>query len=249
MTRRDALLTMSGGLALLTGCLSDITAPRGGDARLKARPSTPTENPPVGVTSIPITLGIDGLVFFPSTYKPTTPAPVALLLHGAGQDATELMAPVSEYAETRGLVLVAITSAQGTWDAIHGAFDQDVRGIDVALNWLFARCNVDTKRLGVMGFSDGATYAIALTRANGDLFKRVNVYSPGFLISVEAVGKPEYFITHGTRDQVLSFDNTQNVIVPTLRNAGYSVEFRQFDGGHGVTTALLEASVDWFVRA
>jgi len=99
-----------------------------------------------------------------------------------------------------------------------------------------------------MGFSDGATYAIALTRANGDLFKRVNVYSPGFLIAVDSVGKPEYFITHGTQDQILSFDNTKNVIVPSLRNAGYSVDFRQFDGGHGVTAQLLETSVDWFVR-
>ena len=249
MTRRGALLTMSGGVAMLTGCRSDsVSAPRVGDARLKARPSTPTETPPVGLAAIPITIGVDGLVYFPASYKPTIPAPVAFLLHGAGQDASELMAPVSTYAESRGLVLVAVTSSQGTWDAIYGGFGPDVTAIDLALNYLFARCNVDMKRLGVMGFSDGATYAIALTRANGDLFKRVNVYSPGFLISVDSVGKPEYFITHGTQDQVLSFDNTKNVIVPTLRSAGYSVDFRQFDGGHGVTAQLLETSVDWFVR-
>jgi len=241
---------MSGGLALLSGCLSDgVAGPRGGNARLTARPSTPTEAPPVGVASIPITVGVDGLVYFPASYKPTTPAPVAFLLHGAGQDASELMAPVSGYAESRGLVLASVTSSQGTWDAIYGGgFGIDVRAIDSALKWLFARCNVDATRLGVMGFSDGATYAIALTRANGDLFKRVNVYSPGFLISVESIGKPEYFITHGTQDQILSFDNTKNVIVPSLRNAGYSVDFRQFDGGHGVTAQLLETSVDWFVR-
>ena len=240
---------MSSGLALLSGCNLDVASPSGGgDARLKARPRTPTESPPAGLASIPISLGVAGLVYFPSTYKPTIAAPVALLLHGAGRDASELIGPVSEYAETRGLVLAAITSTQGTWDAIRGSFGQDVRSIDVALNWLFARCNVDATRLGVMGFSDGATYAIALTRANGDLFKRVNVYSPGFLISVDSIGKPDYFITHGTQDTILSFDNTKNVIVPTLRSAGYSVDFRQFDGGHGVTAQLLEASVDWFVK-
>jgi phospholipase/carboxylesterase len=249
LTRRDALLTLGSGLALLSGCGADnVSAPRVGDARLKARPSTPTETPPVGLERIPITVGVDGLVYFPASYKPTTPAPGAFLLHGAGQDASELMAPVSTYAESRGLVLASVTSSQATWDAIYGGFGPDVQAIDAALNWLFARCAVDTKRLGVMGFSDGATYAIALTRANGDLFKRVNVYSPGYLISVAAVGKPEYFVTHGTRDQILSFDNTKNVIVPTLRDAGYSVDFRQFDGGHGVTAQLLETSVDWFVR-
>jgi phospholipase/carboxylesterase len=225
-----------------------ITGSSTDGARLRARPTTPTATPPVGVAAIPITLGVDGLVYFPSTYEPSVSAPVALLLHGGGEEANELMAPLAEFAEPRGLVLAAVTSTQGTWDAIQGVFGQDVRAIDVALSYVFARCNVDTNRLGVIGFSDGGTYAIGLTRANGDLFKRVCVYSPGFLLSVTPVGKPEYFITHGTQDQVLSFENTKNFIVPTLRNDGYSVEFHQFDGGHGVTPELAEQSVEWFVR-
>jgi phospholipase/carboxylesterase len=100
-----------------------------------------------------------------------------------------------------------------------------------------------------MGFSDGATYALALGRVNGDLFRRVNVYSPGFLIPITPVGKPEFFITHGTQGQVLPIDTTRNVIVPSLRADGYSVEFHEWVGGHGVSAALLEESVQWFVRS
>jgi phospholipase/carboxylesterase len=251
LTRREALLAFGGGVVVLGGCASDgTTGPNELESgRLTARPSTPTITPPTGVTPIPVTVGVDGLMFVPTTYKASTPAPVALLLHGAGQDASELMVPISTYAESRGLVLVALTSTDGTWDAIHGEFGADVPHIDATLRWLFARVAVDTSRLGVMGFSDGATYALGLTRVNGDLFRRVNVYSPGFLISVTPVGKPEFFVTHGTLDQVLSFDTTRNVIVPNLRSAGYSVEFHEWVGGHGVSAALLEESVEWFVRA
>lgn len=167
---------------------------------------------------------------------------------GAGGSARELIAPVSTYAESRGLVLASVTAVDGTWDAIHGEFGADVRNINTTLDWVFARCAVDTTRLGLMGFSDGATYAIGLGRANGDLVRRVNVFSPGFLLPVAPVGKPEFFITHGTADQVLSIESPRNIIVPQLRSAGYSVDYREWDGGHGVSAALLEQSVDWFVR-
>jgi phospholipase/carboxylesterase len=250
LTRREAVFAIGGGIVALSGCGSDgVTgASDWSTGRVRTRPGSPTIVPPTGITPIPITVGVDGLMFVPTTYKPSTPAPVALLLHGAGQDASELIVPVSTYAESRGLVLVAVTSTQGTWDAIQGIFGPDVRGIDAALNWLFGRIAVDTSRLGVMGFSDGATYALALGRVNGDLFRRVNVYSPGFLIAITPVGKPEFFITHGTQDQVLPIETTRNVIVPSLRADGYSVEFREWVGGHGVSAALLEESVQWFVR-
>src|SRR5206468_9716110 len=127
----------------------------------------PTVVPPTGITQIPLTVGVDGLMFVPTTYKASRAAPVALLFHGAGADASELIGPISTYAESRGLVLVAVTSTQATWDAITGVFGADVRSADAALNWLFARIAVDTTRLGVMGFSDGGTYSIAIARAHG----------------------------------------------------------------------------------
>jgi phospholipase/carboxylesterase len=188
------------------------------------------------------------MLFVPTSYNPSTPAPLALLLHGAGRDASELMTPVSTYAQSRGLVLLSLSAVAGTWDAIYGDFGPDVKNINTALAWLFERCNVDPARIGVMGFSDGATYAIAMARINGDLFKRATIYSPGYLITVNSAGKPEFFVTHGTSDQILSVNTTRNVIVPSLRTAGYSVEYHEWDGGHGVTAALLEQSVTWFVR-
>jgi predicted esterase len=64
---------------------------------------------------------------------------------------------------------------------------------------------------------------------------------------VSPIGKPSLFITHGTRDTILPIDQASRVMVPALRDAGYPVEYREWDGGHGVSTALLREAVSWMV--
>src|SRR5262245_46193603 len=217
LTRREALVAISGSFLALTGCGSlSSEPPVASEGRLSARPSTPSSPPPLGLTALPVSLGIVGLLYVPKNYNAANPAPGALLLHGAGQGATELMTPLSKLADDRGLVLLAIGSTDVTWDAIgRGVFGPDVRAIDAA-DWTFQRCAIDPARFGVIGFSDGATYSLALGRVNGDLFRRVVAYSPGFLVNIAAVGRPEIFVTHGTQDPVLSYTNTRDFIVPTL---------------------------------
>jgi phospholipase/carboxylesterase len=249
MNRREALAAMGGALVTLTGCeLSAPTSADWSDGRIVARPGTPTETPPSGLTTLPFTLGVVGYSYIPPTYSALKPPAFALLFHGAGQGADELMQPLSALAASRNLVLVSITSASATWDLINGPFGADITAIERALTWMFARVAVDPARTGIFGFSDGATYALAVGRANGDLFRRVVAYSPGSLRPVTAVGRPDFFISHGTQDQVLPFATTQNVIVPGLREAGYLVEFREFTGGHGASPALIAETADWFIR-
>jgi predicted esterase len=43
----------------------------------------------------------------PASYRATTPAPVALMFHGAGRNATEMLDPIRPIADTLGMVLVA----------------------------------------------------------------------------------------------------------------------------------------------
>jgi predicted esterase len=153
--------------------------------------------------------------------------------------------PISPLADTTGLVLVAPDSRGSTWDAIRGAFSDDVTFINRALTAAFARVRIDASRVRLMGFSDGGTYGLSIGLINGDLFSRVVAFSPGYVIPAESTGKPKMFITHGTRDQILPIDATSRQIVPQLRNAGYDVEYHEFDGGHGVTEALLAQATTW----
>lgn len=250
MNRREAIAALSGAFATLAGCRESPTPPvdDATPGRIVSRPGTPTESPPLGLTTLPFTLGLAGYCYVPPTYSAAKPPALALLFHGAGQGGEELVQPLSTPAATRNLVLVAVTSKGPTWDLINGPFGTDILAVDCALTWLFARVTVDAARAGVIGFSDGATYALAVGRVNGDFFRRVVAYSPGSLRNVAVAGKPEFFVTHGTQDGVLPIETTRNIIVPGLLTAGYAVQYKEFNGGHGAPPALVTETVDWFVR-
>jgi len=248
ISRRDALKrTTLGAIALATGaCLGGTEPDSGtGNGRLAARVTEPTEPTAPGIYPLGLESGRDGLLYVPSSYEADTPAPFALLLHGAGRDSSELVTPMRPLADTTGLVLMAPDARGVTWDAIGGSFSWDVAFIDRALASVFSRVRVDPARIRIIGFSDGGTYSLSLGLINGDLFSRIVAFSPGFVVSRVATGKPRVFITHGTRDTVLPIDQTSRVIVPALRSAGYDVEYYEFDGGHAWTPDLLAQAVTW----
>ena len=249
ITRREALrLTTLSAMALATGaCLGSTGTSTGtGDGRLKTRVTAPTQTIEPGLYPLGLGRPRDGFLYVPTSYKPDKPAPIAVLLHGAGHDATELLNPMRPLADTAGLVLLAIDSRSGTWDAVLGGFGDDVTFIDRALAFAFARVRVDESRVRLVGFSDGGTYSLSLGLINGDLFSRVVAFSPGFIIGGGPLtGKPKFFITHGTLDQVLPIDQTSRQIVPQLKNAGYDVEYYEFEGGHGFTAAYLAQATTW----
>jgi phospholipase/carboxylesterase len=247
ISRRDALKrTTLGAIALATGaCLGSTEPDSGGNGRLAARVSGPTQTTSPGTYPLGLASGRDGLLYVPASYKADTPAPLAIVLHGAGRDSSELVTPMRPLADTTGLVLVAPDARGVSWDAIGGAFSYDVAFIDRALTSVFSRVRVDAARVRIMGFSDGGTYSLSLGLINGELFSRIVAFSPGFIVSRPVTGKPKVFITHGTRDTVLPIAQTSRQIVPQLRNAGYDVEYHEFDGGHGVTPDLMGQAVTW----
>ena len=107
-----------------------------------------------------------------------------------------------------------------------GGYGPDVEFIDRALDWAFDRLTLDTRKLAITGFSDGASYALSLGITNGDLFTRVIAFSPGFMAPATRRGKPQAFVSHGTRDRVLPIGSCSRRIVPQLDHAGYRVRYR-----------------------
>lgn len=250
LTRRAALARMAAGAAggaLGFAAACDGQEPTGvsGDGRLRVRHRAPENSVSPGLRELALAPGRDGLLYVPAGYRSDQPAPLALLLHGAGAEATEMIDAHRQRADEVGLLLLAPDTRGITWDVIRGWYGPDVAFIDAALDHTFGRCNVDPSRLSVMGFSDGGTYALALGRINGDLFGRIVAYSPGFLAPATPTGKPLVFITHGMRDQILPINETSRRIVPALRDAGYQVDYHEFDGGHSVTRELLNAATAW----
>ena len=221
--------------------------------RLRSRPvRTPAGASPVGLR----TLGSDhagsseSYLYVPAGYRTETPAPLVLLLHGAGEDARDGLAQLRGQADEAGIILLALSSRGPTWDSIlnRGRHGSDIAAIDRALEHTFSRCAVDPERVAVGGYSDGASYALSLGIANGDLFSHVLAFSPGFLAPAGQTGSPRIFVSHGTRDGWLPIDSCSRRIVPQLEQAGYEVRYREFEGGHVVPPAIARQAAIWFTN-
>jgi len=177
----------------------------------------------------------------------TGPAPLLVLLHGATGSAAGITQRTDAFAlaDEFKMVILAPDSRDRTWDAIRGHFGPDVAFLDKALAKVFETVPIDRKRLAVGGFSDGASYAISLGLQNGDLFTHVAAFSPGFYVGNQRRGRPIFYISHGKRDEILSFDNTARRLVPELEDANYSVRFKEFDGPHTVPAPIAREAFEW----
>jgi phospholipase/carboxylesterase len=216
--------------------------------RLSARPHPPAaEAPARGL--LPLGLGgrRDGLLYVPKGYRPDRPAPLVVMLHGAGGNARNGLGPWQKLADEAGLLLLAPDSRGPTWDLIaEDAYGSDVAFIDRALAYVFAHYAVDPGRIALEGFSDGASYALSLGLTNGDLFTHVVAFSPGFLAPAAQRGEPKVFVSHGVKDEVLRIDSCSRRIVPRVEQAGYAVRYREFDGPHTVPADVAREALDWF---
>ncbi len=194
--------------------------------RLLARPGLPRSDVSVSAGLYLLGLGSkrDGLLYVPKGYRAGEEAPLALVLHGSRSDAQNGISPFLGPADRAGLILLAPDSRDWRdWDIFFpGHYGPDVRFIDRALEQTFDRFAVDAGRLAVMGFSDGASYALSLGLSNGDLFTHVAAFAPGLMMPAAYRGEPSVFVSHGMRDEVLEIDKTSRRLVPRLERKGYA---------------------------
>ena len=216
---------------------------------LLARPHVPGESTySAGLHSLEMGGKRDGLYYVPASYQPDRPAPLAVMLHGAGATAQQGLDFLLPFADSRGLLLLAPQSRLDTWDAIRGGYGPDVRLLDQALTGLFQRYNVDAKHVAIGGFSDGASYALSLGLSNGDLFTHIIAFSPGFMVPTRRQGRPRVYISHGISDNVLPIERCSMVIAPRLKREGYDVHYVEFRGGHTVPGSIVVEAVNWFLN-
>jgi predicted esterase len=179
----------------------------------------------------------DAILAMPAKIPPT-PLPLLVLLHGAGGSGAGILRRLGGAAGDAGLAVLAPESRDDTWDAIRGGFGPDVRFLTRALERVSERVALDAARISIGGFSDGATYALSLGLLNGNLFRRIVAFSPGFVVGGAPQGKPRIFISHGTADRILPINRCSRVVVPALQKRGYDVAYREFEGGHEVPAAI-----------
>ena len=234
---------------------------RSSQAALTARPQPPssakisaastkvavsTELATPGLYPLNLSDGIrDGRLYIPPGMA-DVPRPLILLLHGAGGDGSSMLRLLDGAGQS--FILLAPDARTHTWDFLNEARDPDVPFLDRALAETFARCNVDPARIAIAGFSDGASYALTVGLANGDLFTHVLAFSPGFMNPPQLQGRPRVFLSHGTDDAVLPIHRCSRRIVPELEHGRYDLLYREFPGPHTVPETILTEALQWFLE-
>jgi phospholipase/carboxylesterase len=246
ISRRRLLGLASSALSFRLINRANVEAAQG-SGHLSVTPKLPRQQSAPGEQALGLGggSGRDGLLIVPASYRPDTPAPLVVLMHGAGGSARRVSS-LFGVADELGIIVLAPESRDRTWDAIRGSFGPDIDFLNHALAHAFDRCAVDRRRLAIGGFSDGASYGLSVGLASGDLFTHIVACSPGFVIPGPTRGKPRIFISHGTADQILPIDTTSRRLVPELKRAGYDGTDREFDGPHTVPPAIGREALAWF---
>jgi phospholipase/carboxylesterase len=248
---RREFLKISAAAGVAAACQSpvvpDVTL---ASATVTPRPAPFSGTAPRGFHRFGIWQKDDAFLYVPPSYSDSTPAPFLVLLHGAGSRASMWEASLPALVDSHGIVVLAFDSTVASWDRfVLRGFGPDVERMNLALRHVFPLVNVDPKRVALGGFSDGASYALTLGIPNGDLFTAIVAFSAGTVLSPGARGKPRIFISHGATDNVIPIEYSRDAIVPQLQDEGYTVTFREFNGGHQIPKSVADEAFTWLVSS
>src|SRR3712207_426588 len=106
---------------------------------------------PIGLRPLGFDAPREGYLYVPASYLVVRPAPLVVLLHGAGEDARDGLALLRQQADAAGLILLALSSRGPTWDLVlgRGRYGPDIATIEGALESTFSRYTVDPRRVAV----------------------------------------------------------------------------------------------------
>lgn len=209
-----------------------------------------------------ITLPDDAIAVVPASAG--AHPPLLVLLHGADHRPVWILRQFADEADRRGIVLLAPTSKGQTWDsvaiaeaplspdsplanreALRFGRSRDADRVEAAIAALSKQVPVDRDRTVLAGFSDGATFALAMGMSRDHPFAAVIAFSPGIAIATPDPARGRHvFVSHGREDQTLKFDTTRTEIVPLLESEGAAVTFLPFEGRHEMPQAVKDAALD-----
>lgn len=205
------------------------------------------EGIPYGLSKLNLSDGLrDGSIYVPKGYQEDTPAPVMIMLHGYSGWGDE-MKSIFALADEFGVVIVAPDSRDVTWGRSAPGFDQDVRFIGAAFRKASGVLNLDADRVALGGRSDGAGYALSMGLAYGDRFNHLIVIAGGLMAPVRKQGMPKIFIAHGLEDKQMPIERTGRLFQQQLKDEGYDVTYREYEGGHATPVDVVREAFAWFV--
>lgn len=120
------------------------------------------------------TLSFDGLdrtyeIYVPESYAEGTPAPLVMILHGAGESASGIRAAanVEALADETGTIVVYPNSQNSLWNYLDIPIEDETNVNDTGfltalLDQLSTDYTIDPANVGIVGFSNGGLMALRL---------------------------------------------------------------------------------------
>jgi phospholipase/carboxylesterase len=195
--------------------------------------------------------------------------PLLLLLHGYGSNEEDLFSFASELPDDSFVVSVRapydLQPYGHAWYAIHFDADENkfsdnkqakesVLLIAEFIDQIAQKHPIDVQNINLIGFSQGAilSYATALTYP--EKIAKVVALSGYFnqdivpeVIDASAISHLNFFISHGTVDQVIPVDWARKA-KPALENLGLNVVYHEYPVGHGVAPQNFFDFKNWLIQ-
>ena len=220
--------------------------------RIAHQPVEPREEPsPTG--HVTIERGdARGVLLTPDEIDPHRMYPLVTVLHGAGRQDELLVKGLRDEPERRQAFFLVPRSVQPTWDLIASDERADLDFLEYAYDLIYRRYPIDAGRQALLGFSDGASYALSVGLSNPQLFRAIMAWAAGFAtvdptFLREDDPKPHVLLEYGTHDPVFPFEQIAVPMRAALEGAGYPLEFRIDQGGrHWPSGDFQREALDWF---
>lgn len=214
-----------------------------------------------------VAVGHSAFLYVPPGTEPGQRLPLLLMFPGTGGKGRDLVSAMQPAADRAHFAVLGFSPGSGNFLTVDNFFDdlergkasakvdwpeprfgRDVEMVDGALLRVFATTPIDPRRIGLFGFSHGASYALTLGTANPQLFSSIAALSPGILvINRDVAGGQAIFLAHGKSDTVQPYRRTACSFVPQLTKLGNQVEFHGFEGGHELTPEMVASAVKHFL--
>lgn len=222
--------------------------------RLELRHKTPEETgEPSPTGHVAVERGSSRAVLLtPPEIDPSRLYPLVTVLHGAGRQDELLVRACRGEPEKRDALFLVPRSLHPTWDLVACDERPDLDFLEWAYDLVYRRYPVDPGRQALLGYSDGASYALSVGLSNPHVFRAVMGWAAGFVaLDPRGIGpeqpKPEVLLEYGTHDELFPFERVAKPMRANLESLGYRVEFRVDEGGrHWPSGSFQSEALDWF---
>lgn len=183
--------------------------------------------------------------------KTEAPAPLLILLHGYGSNEMDLFSFAEELPDALHIVSVRAPHNLGfnayAWYSINFDADQNkfsdldearasLNKISTFIDEITEKLNVDKYNIFLLGFSQGAilSYGLSLnTHKVQNVIALSGYLNEDLLTGNEINTTADYFISHGTVDQVIPVEWARKAPV-FLNDKSVKNSFQEYPVGHGV---------------